>query len=64
VRQGYLSYCAFHTILPVLREVIDEDPQSKAGRILEEMLTPQLDAYEALKKQFGLSQEDLNGQLK
>lgn len=60
VRKGYLSYCAFHTILPSLRKAMDADPKSTAALTLGEILAPQLEAYEALKEKFGLAQEDLD----
>lgn len=63
VRKGYLSYCAFHTILPALRGVIDESPDSPASRRLEALIRPQLEAYDKLKLKHGLSQEELDRRL-
>ena len=34
LKKGYLNYCAFHTILPLLREAIDADPDSPAAQKL------------------------------
>jgi len=60
IRKGYLSYCAFHTILPALRQVIAESPDSPAAKKLDSLIQPQLAAYEKLKAKHGLSQEELD----
>lgn len=60
IHKGYLSYCAFHTVLPALTEVLSEDPESPTARRLKGLLQPQLDAYDKLKARHGLSQEDLD----
>jgi len=57
-RLGYLNYCAFHTILPTIKQVINEDPNSAAAKKLEGLIGPQLQAYEKLMKENNLSHEN------
>lgn len=64
VRKGFLSYCAFHTILPAIRQVIDETPESPVAKKLEALITPQLQAYEKLMDEHGLSQKNQDSLLK
>lgn len=64
VRKGYLSYCAFHTILPSIKQVIDADPGSQAAMKLDALIKPQLQAYEKLMDQNNLTQENQNMLLK
>ena len=64
LRKGFLSYCAFHTILPTLQEVVAEDPESPAAKKLDGLLTAQLQAYDKLMQTHGLSQEDQEKMLK
>ena len=63
LRKGYLSYCAFHTILPSLRKAIAESPDSLVAKKLSALIEPQLEAYEKLKAQHGISQEELDRRL-
>jgi hypothetical protein len=63
VSKGYLSYCAFQTILPALRGILDASPPSEASEKLEALIAPQLEAYEKLKARHGLSQEELDRRL-
>lgn len=56
-RQGYLSYCAFHTILPLIQQAITAAPESPTAQILEAKISHQLQAYEKLRCQFGVTQE-------
>jgi len=57
LRLGFLSYCAFHTILPTLQEVVAEDPHSPAANKLDGLLKAQLQAYEELMQKNGLTQD-------
>ncbi len=57
LRKGFLSYCAFHTILPTLQEVVAEDPESPAAKKLDGLLKAQLQAYEKLMQTHGLTRE-------
>ena len=56
-RKGVLNYCSFHTILPTIRQAIDEAPESPTAKKLEALIGKQLQAYEKLMKEHGLSQE-------
>jgi len=63
LQKGYLSYCAFHTILPAMQQVMAESPDSEASRRLRALVEPQLAAYEQLKAQHGITQEELDRRL-
>lgn len=63
-RLGYLSYCAFHTILPSIRKIISADPESVAAKKLEALITPQLEAYDKLMKKYHLTKENQDELLK
>lgn len=64
VRLGYLSYCAFHTILPTIKQVIDDAPESPTAKKLDALIRPQLQAYEKLMNEHGLSRENQERLLK
>lgn len=55
VRKGYLSYCAFHTILPMLQQAIAESPESETAVMLNKKITSQLKAYDTLRKKYDIS---------
>lgn len=57
LRKGSLNYCAFHTLLPTIKQAIDSDPESPAAKHLDALMVKQLQAYEKLMDQHGLSQE-------
>ncbi len=56
VRLGFLNYCAFHTLLPAIKQVIDETPGSQTAQKLEGLMDAQLQAYEKLMSEHGLTQ--------
>jgi len=64
VRLGFLNYCAFHTILPTIKQVIDSAPGSPTARRFHELIQAQLQAYDNLMDEHGLSQESQNRLLK
>ena len=64
VRIGYLNYCAFQTLLPAIRQVIDDDPESPAGKKLDALIGAQLQAYKKLMQEHGLTQENQDRLLK
>lgn len=64
LRLGFLNYCAFHTILPTIKQVIDDDPESHTAKKLDGLIHAQLQAYEKLMDEHGLSQEGQNILLK
>jgi hypothetical protein len=64
VRLGFLNYCAFHTILPTIKQVIDDDPESPTAKKLNDLIQAQLQAYEKLMNDHGLSRENQNSLLK
>ena len=64
VRLGFLNYCAFYTILPTIKQVIDEDPDSSAGKKLNALIQAQLHAYDKLMDEHGLSEESQDRLLK
>jgi hypothetical protein len=64
VRKGFLNYCAFHTLLPTLNQVIAEAPDSPVAKKLDGLLKAQLQAYEKLMNDHGLTQEGQDGLLK
>ena len=63
LRKGFLSYCAFHTILPSLQAAIDEDPTSVSAKKLEALIEPQMAAYNNLMATNGLTKERQKGLL-
>ena len=64
MRKGILNYCSFHTLLPTIKQVIDDDPESPAAKKLEALIGARLQAYEKLMNKHGLSQENQNRLLK
>lgn len=64
LRLGFLNYCAFQTILPTIKQVIDEDPESPAAKKLNGLIQAQIQAYEKLMDEHGLLQESQNRLLK
>jgi hypothetical protein len=63
-RIGHLNYCAFNTILPTLKGVINEDPESPAAKKLDTLIGAQLQAYEKLMSENNLTQESQDRLLK
>ena len=57
VRMGFLNYCAFHTWLPTMQAVVEEDPPSPAAIKLAGLLEAQLQAYDKLMEEHGLTRE-------
>ena len=57
LRKGFLNYCGFHTILPTIRQAIDESPESSAAKKLDALIGAHLQAYEKLMDTHDLSQE-------
>lgn len=57
LRLGFLNYCAFHTFLPTLRQVIDSDPESPAAKKLDALIGAQREAYTKLMDKHGLSHD-------
>ena len=64
VRLGFLNYCSFHTILPAIKQVIDDTPESATAKKLDALLGAQLQAYDKLMDEHGLSQDSQNMLLK
>ncbi len=64
VRLGFLNYCAFHTILPTIRQVIDDTPESATAKKLDDLMQAQLQAYDKLIDDHELSHESQNKLLK
>lgn len=64
IRKGYLSYCAFHTILPTIERLIKEDPGSPAAEKLKGLIDPQLKAYRKLMDKHGISEKECRRRLK
>jgi len=58
VRLGFLSYCAFHTILPTIRKAIEETPDSETGRKIGALMDAQVHAYERLYDKHDIRHED------
>ena len=56
-RKGFLNYCSFHTILPTIRQAIDESPESPTAKKMEALISAQLNAYEKLMNDHELSRE-------
>ncbi len=63
-RLGYLNYCAFHTLLPTIQQVIDSAPESPTAKKLDGLIGLQLQAYEKLMNEHGLSKENQDSLLK
>ena len=64
LRKGFLNYCGFHTLLPTIKQVIDNDPESPTAKKLDALIGAQLSAYEKLMKDHRLSQESQDRLLK
>lgn len=60
MRKGSLNYCAFHTLLPTIKQVIDDAPESPTAKKLDALFGAQLQAYEKRMKEHGLTQENQN----
>ena len=56
--KGILNYCAFHTILPTIQQAVEADPESATAKKLNALVTAQLQTYERLMLENGLSQEN------
>ena len=50
--------------MPAIRQAIDEAPESPTAKKLEDLIGKQLQAYEKLMKEHGLSQEHQDKQFK
>ena len=64
VRLGFLNYCAFHTLLPTMKQVMEGAPESPTSQKLNDLIQAQLQAYDQLMDEHGLSQEGQNRLLK
>ena len=64
VRIGFLNYCGFHTLLPTLKQVIDDAPESPIAKKLDGLIKAQLQAYDNLMSEHSLSQENQDRLLK
>jgi hypothetical protein len=64
VRLGFLNYCAFYTILPAIKQVIGDSPESSTAQKLNSLIAGQLQAYEKLMETHDLSQENQDRLLK
>lgn len=64
IGKGYLSYCAFHTILPTLEKVIENDPDSAIAARLRGLIDPQLQAYKDLMSKHGVTDATCKSRLK
>lgn len=64
VRKGFLNYCSFHTLLPTIKQVIDDAPESPTAKKLDALIRTQLQAYDKLMDEHGLSQDSQNKLLK
>jgi len=64
LNRGYLNYCSFHTVLPMLRKVCEADPASQTAKQLSELLDKTLDTYDKLMKHNGVTSEECNERLK
>ncbi len=64
LKRGYLNYCAFHTILPVLQEAIDASPESPSARKLAALVEKTQATYARLRDKHGLSLEENDALLK
>ena len=64
LRKGSLNYCAFQTLLPTIKQAIDEDPESPTAKKLEALINTRLQGFEKLMNKHGLSQENQDRLLK
>jgi len=64
VRIGYLNYCSFQTLLPAMQQVIDDAPESPTSKKLDALIGAQLQAYEKLMEEHGLTKENQDRLLK
>lgn len=60
MRKGSLNYCAFHTLLPTIKQFIDVAPESPTAKKLDALIGTQLQAYEKRMKEHGLTQGNQN----
>ena len=64
MREGFLNYCGFHTLLPAARQVIEDAAGSATAKKLDALIRAQLQAYENLMNEHGLTQENQDRLLK
>jgi hypothetical protein len=64
LRLGYLNYCGFNTILPVLQNAIQASPDSETAKQLSVMIERLTRAYSALMEKHELTQEHQQERLK
>jgi hypothetical protein len=57
LKLGYLNYCGFNTILPVLQNAIQVSPDSETAKQLSAMIERLTQAYSALMQKNELTQE-------
>ena len=64
LRLGFLNYCSFYTFLSFTKEVREAVPELPTAKKLDELIKAQLQAYDKLMDEHGLSQENQNRLLK
>ena len=64
LRKGFLNYCGFRTLLPTIKQVRDEAPESPTAQKLDALMRAQLQAYEKLMNEHRLSQDNQDRLLK
>lgn len=57
VRLGTLNYCSFLTVLPILQEAIEADPESPAASIVRGIVDDRLAGNAELMRKHGLSED-------
>jgi hypothetical protein len=62
LHKGFLNFCGFHTILPVLQEAIDASPESPTAKKLADLIGKTSGVYDKLMEKHGISKE-VKGQL-
>jgi len=59
MRLGTLNYCSLYTLLPVLQEAIDADPESPAADVIRGIVDKRLEVNAELASKNGLTDEEL-----
>lgn len=64
LRLGFLNYCAFQTLVPAMKQVMETEPESPLSQKFDALISAQLQAYEQLMGEHGLTQESRDSLLK
>ena len=58
LNKGFLNFCGFHTILPVLQDAIEASPESPTAKKLADLIEKRLGVNNKLMEKHAISEED------